>query len=304
MKILVIGSGAVGGYFGGKLAQAGHEVFFMARGEHLNAINQNGLAVESINGDFKVRSAWAAERFQPIDGLNLVLVCVKRTDTGSVTEVLKEQAGGGRKATVISLQNGVDVEKELASAVRVSNLMGGVAFLGSEVSAPGRIKHSAGGILTIGELDGSQTERALGLKKMFDAAGVRCSVSTDIIGAKWEKLMWNAGFNAVCGLTGRTVRQIADFPPACGLIRSLMTEVADVAEKIGVKVSRPLAEKYLDNARKGGDVTPSMLQDVRRGKRTEIDYINGKVRDEGRNAKVPTPCNDMIWTLVSAMDHK
>ncbi len=88
------------------------------------------------------------------------------------------------------------------------------------------------------------------------------------------------------------------------MIRSLMTEVADVAEKIGVKVSRPLAEKYLENARKGGDVTPSMLQDVRRGKLTEINYINGKVRDEGRRAKVPTPCNDMIWTLVSALDHK
>ncbi len=188
MKILVIGSGAVGGYFGGKLAQAGHEVFFMARGEHMNAINRNGLAVESINGDFNVRSALAAERFQPIDGLNLVLVCVKRTDTGSVTEVLGEQAGGGRKATVISLQNGVDVEKELASAVRVSNLLGGVAFLGSEVSAPGRIKHSAGGILTIGELDGSRSERALGLKKMFDDAGIRCSVSTDVIGAKSRTL--------------------------------------------------------------------------------------------------------------------
>lgn len=301
MKALVLGAGAVGGYFGARLAAAGHEIYFVARGENLGSIGRSGIFVESIKGDFSVSPAGVSEKFQPLPDLDLILVCVKRTDTAGVLDVLKEQTGPN--TVVLSLQNGVEVEKEFAGVVSESNVMGGLAFIGSAVVSPGRIKHSASGIITIGEGDGTESPRALKLKRIFDDAGVPCSISKDAVKAKWEKLMWNVGFNGVCALSGRTVHQILSFPPACDLARRLMEECADVAEKLGVSVNRSLIDKYFENGRKGGDVTPSMLQDVRHGKRTEIDFINGKVRDEGAKIKILTPCNDIVWALVSTHDN-
>jgi len=278
---------------------AGHEIYFVARGEQLKAIEQSGLFVESVNGDFTAKPAGVSERFKPLPNLDLILVCVKRLDTANILEILAEQTGPD--TVVISLQNGVDVEREFVGVVPESKVMGGIAFIGSAVSAPGRLKHTAKGAITIGELDGSQSSRSLALKKIFEDSGVPCTVSTDIARAKWEKLMWNVGFNGVCALSGRTVHQILAFPPACDLVCGLMAECADVAEKLGVMVSRSIIEKYIESGRKAGDVTPSMLQDVRHGKRTEIDYINGKVRDEGRKLGCPTPHNDVVWTLISAI---
>jgi 2-dehydropantoate 2-reductase len=302
MKVLVVGTGAVGGYFGGRLAQAGHEVYFIARGEHKKAIEQHGLVVESINGDFTVRPAGVSDKFAPLEKLGLILVCVKRLDTAAVLDVLAEQVG--KDTVVMSLQNGVDVEKELFAVVPESNLVAGIAFIGSAISSPGRLRHTAKGVLTIGELNGSQSPRALAIKKMFDDAGAPCALSTEISKARWEKLMWNAGFNGVCALAGKTVHQLLDFKPADDLVKGLMEELAAVAEKLGINVNRSLIEKYVDNGRKGGDVTPSMLQDVRHGRQTEINHINGKIREEGRKLGVPTPLNDAIWTLVSAIDRR
>jgi 2-dehydropantoate 2-reductase len=300
MKILVVGAGAVGGYYGAKLASCGHELYFLARGQTLEAINRSGVVVKSYKGDFTSRPAGAADKFETIPKLDLILVCVKRGDTESVLGTIAQQAG--KDTVVVPLQNGADAENGLMASVPASRIIGGIAHVGAALTAPGCVNHTSNGIITLGEMDGSQSERVVALKKVFENCGIPCSVSTDIVKAKWEKLMWNAGFNGVCALTNQTVHGVLAHPPTADLVKTLMEELVAVAEKKGINVDRTLAAKYIESACKGGDTVPSTLQDFRHGKRTEIRYMNGKVCEEGRKADVATPCNDAIYALVSAHD--
>ncbi len=298
MKILVIGAGAVGGYYGGRLAQAGHDLYFVARGEQLQAITQNGLQVSSIQGDFTIQPK-AQKSFEPIPDLGLILVCVKRKDTVGILDTLKAQTGAGTIA--ITLQNGVDTEKALMDAVPPERIVGGIAFLGAELTAPGRIRHTASGKITIGELDGSQSPRLAELQKLFEGAQIPCSISADIVKAKWEKLLWNVGFNGICAIAGLSTHKVVQHPGKREIVRRLMEEHIQVAQGLGIKINPALVDKYLDNAANGGDVVPSTLQDVRKGKATEIDYMNGKVVEEGRKLGIPVPYNETIWVSVSAI---
>ncbi len=299
MKILVMGAGAVGGYFGGRLAQAGHEVYFTARGAHLDALRENGLSVQSCQGDFHVHPA-AAGHFDRIEGLDLILLCVKHKDTAALLPQLKEQAGP--RTVVVSLQNGAASERYFIDAVGTEKVVGGIAYIGAALTAPGIISHTARGIITIGELDGASTERVTRLKAAFEEAGIKCNVSTDIAKDKWEKLMWNVGFNGLCALTRQPVHPLLNHPPTNALVRSLMNELVQVATAAGIKVNPALPGKYIENTLKGGEVYPSTLQDVLHGRTTEIDIMNGAVVEEGKKRGISTPYNEMVWAAVSAID--
>lgn len=299
MKILVLGAGAVGGYFGGRLSAAGHEVYFTARGEHLKALRAYGLMVRSFQGDFHVRPH-AAERFEPIAGLGLILICVKHKDTAALLPQLKEQAG--ETTAIISLQNGADSERFFINTVGAEKVIGGIAYIGAALEGPGKISHTARGAITIGELDGTPRPRTEAIKKMFEEAGIECRLSAHIKKDKWEKLMWNAGFNGVCALTRQPVHPLLNHPPTRTIIKKLMEELVMVAHAAGVPVNTALPEKYIENTLKGGEVHPSSLQDVNRGKPTEIDIMNGTVVAEGNKHGIATPYNEMIWAAVSAID--
>lgn len=299
MRILIIGAGSVGGYFGGKLAKAGHETWFIARGAHLDAIRQNGLRVKSIQGDFTVHPH-AADQFPPIPDIDIILVCVKHKDTPSILPHLKKHLG--QNTVVISLQNGVDGEKELSSAIPLNNIVGGIAYIGSELASPGLIKHTASGLITIGELTGKTSGRVDAIKSLFETASVKCRISNDIVKDKWEKLIWNVGFNGLCAITRLPARPLLSHPPTREIVKGLMMEMIAVAHKSGIAVDASLADRYIDNTLKGGEVVPSTLQDILHGKMTEIDILNGKVSVEGKKLGVPTPLNDLVWAAVSAID--
>lgn len=299
MKILVLGAGAVGGYFGGRLSAAGHEVFFAARGEHLKTLQAFGLMVRSCQGDFHVRPH-VAEYFKPIDGLDLILLCVKHKDTAPLLPQLKEQAGA--TTAIISLQNGADSERFFIDAVGAEKVIGGIAYIGAALEAPGKIAHTARGVVTIGELDGMPSQRTETIKSMFEEAGVKCAISANIKKDKWEKLMWNTGFNGICALTRQPVHPLLNHPPTRIIIKKLMEELVLVAHAAGVPVNAALPEKYIENTLKGGEVYPSTLQDVKQGKTTEVDIMNGAVVEEGIKHGIATPYNEMIWAAVSAID--
>lgn len=299
MKILVLGAGAVGGYFGGRLSAAGHEVFFTARGEHLKALRAYGLMVRSCQGDFHVRPH-AAEYFDPIEGLGLILICVKHKDTAALLPQLKEQAGAA--TAIISLQNGADSERFFIDAAGAEKVIGGIAYIGAALEGPGKISHTARGVVTIGELDGPPRPRTEAIKGMFEEAGVKCAISANIKKDKWEKLMWNAGFNGICALTRQPVHPLLNHPPTKIIIKKLMEELVLVAHAAGVPVNAALPEKYIENTLKGGEVYPSTLQDVKQGKTTEIDIMNGTVVEEGIKHGIATPYNETIWAAVSAID--
>ncbi len=299
MKILVMGAGAVGGYFGGRLSVAGHEVFFTARGEHLDALRTHGLSVRSCQGDFHVHPH-VAGHFEPIEGLDLILLCVKHKDTAGILSQLKEQAG--ETTVVISLQNGAASERFFIDAVGTEKVVGGIAYIGAALEGPGIINHTARGVITIGELDGTISHRIELIKKMFEEAGVKCNISANITKDKWEKLMWNVGFNGLSALTRQPVHPLLNHPPTKTIIKKLMDELVAVAHAVGVPVNQALPDRYIENTLKGGEVFPSTLQDVMMGKTTEISIMNGTVVEEGKKRGIATPYNEMVWATVSAID--
>ena len=299
MKTLVIGAGAVGGYFGGRLARAGHELYFMARGEHLKAIRKTGLHVESRDGDFHIKPR-AEREFEPIKGLDLIMVCVKNHDLNAILPTLKKHAG--EDSIIISLLNGVDSEDILMEALPRRQVIGAIAYIGSELTAPGRIRHTAGGKITLGEMDGGITLRLEELKKAFNDASIPCGTSDNIRKALWEKLMWNVGFNGLSALTGRSAQQILAHKPTEKIVRSLMEELVAAAAGTEIEVDPQMVDKHIDFTKKSKVIIPSMLQDVRNGRKTEIDIINGKIADKGKRVGISTPYNDAIWAAVSLLD--
>ncbi|MDH5542146.1 MAG: 2-dehydropantoate 2-reductase [Nitrospinota bacterium] len=301
MKILILGSGAVGGYFGAKLAKGGNTLYFSARGRQLEALRTSGLHIESIGGNFDIQTM-ASERFDPIEDLDLILVCVKVGDTRAILPQIKEQTG--KDTVVISLQNGVDSVDMLKEAVAEDKIMEGIAFIGSNLYEPGRIRHTASGSVTIGELNGKNSERAERIRKVFEDAGVECRISSKIQNAKWEKLVWNAGFNGLAAITGASVGKILSFEPTRNIVISLMREVVDVAQKSGIDIRQNSIDRHISVSEKMDDVIPSMLQDVRADRKTEIEFINGKIVREGMRIGVPVPYNELIWASVSMIDKR
>ena len=301
MKILVFGSGAVGGYYGARLTKGGNDLYFVARGKQLEAMQTGGLHIESIQGNMEIQ-ANASERFDTIDQLDLILVCVKVGDTPSIIPQVREQAG--KDTTVISLQNGVDGVTMLKEAVPCENIIDGIAFIGSNLYEYGKIRHTAAGSITIGELNGEKSERAERIRKIFDDAGIECRVTSKIHSAKWEKLIWNAGFNGLAAITDVPVGKLLSFEPTRKIVIGLMQEVIAIARKMDIEINPGSIERHLAVSEKMDNVIPSMLQDVRGGKKTEIDFINGKIVREGERLGIPVPYNESIWASVSMLDTK
>ncbi len=301
MKVVIAGSGGVGGYYGAMLAKAGHDTFFIARGSHLEKIRQNGLFVKSLNGDFNARAGCGenSDSFGPAD---LALVCVKSYDTTSVFDLYRRSVGP--ETVILSLQNGIDNESLIAAEFGREKVMGGVAFIGSRVEEPGVILHTAYGHITIGELDGGVSQRAMKLEQAFNAAGVECRVSEDINRDLWGKMVWNVGFNALCAALDCTAKEAASFEHTRSIVRGAMLEWINVAQASGVDLDPALADKNIEVTLKGGEVIPSLLHDKRRGRKMEIETFNGKVAELVESLGIDTKVNKTLAGIVRFYNEK
>lgn len=301
MKVLVVGAGGVGGYYGAMLARAGHDVFFIARGYHLAALEDNGLMVKSFKGDFHVKAKYGrnAEDFGEAD---LVLVCVKSYDTEKSLDLYALNVG--RETLILSLQNGIDNERIIAAEYGWERTLGGVAFIGTRVSEPGVILHTAFGHITIGAFEKATRKKIRGLSVLFKEAGIKCKVSDDIRWDLYAKMVWNVGFNAVCAILDCPAKEAVSFDNTKEIVEGAMTEWIKVARADGVDLSLSLAEKNIDVTLKGGEVIPSMLHDRRLSRRMEIDTFNGKVSQLGEKLGVKTPINDTLAGIVRFYNHR
>jgi 2-dehydropantoate 2-reductase len=295
MRIVIAGSGAVGGYYGGKLAHAGHEVFFIARGAHLAAIRERGLTIRSIDGDFTVHPA-AGETSADFGVADLVIVAVKTYDTASALELFAPSVGP--ETRVVSLQNGVDSEATLARRFGADAVVGGIAFIGAALEEPGVVNHISFGRAMVGPWTEASVAAATRIKEAFEEAGVRCKVSDNIVNDLWGKMLWNVGFNAVCALADLPTTKTTAYPPTLELSRAAMTEMVRVAEAKGIALTDEMVEKNLTLTATGGAVYPSTLQDLRAGRRLEVDIFNGRVSALGRELGIPTPANDALSALT------
>lgn len=296
MKIIIAGAGAVGGYYGGVLANAGHDVFFIARGTQLAALMELGLAVKSITGDFALPSPKCGENANSFGHADMILVCFKTYDTVDTLDLYK--AGVGPQTAIISLQNGVDNEELIAGRYGADKVLGGVSFIGSRVESPGVILHTAASNIAIGEIGGGMSDRVKTLGDVFEKAGVKCKVSSDIKRDMWGKTIWNIGFNAICAILECSAQSAIAFEDTKGLVRAAMLEWIAVARAEGIDLTPDMADKHIERTFTAGEIIPSMLQDKRIGRRMEIDTFNGKAVELGIKHGVETPVNTTLAAIV------
>jgi 2-dehydropantoate 2-reductase len=298
MKTVVHGAGGVGGYFGGRLAEAGADVHLIARGDHLDAIHEHGLHVESIHGDFEVDLP-ATDDPTEVGPCDYVLVCVKSFDTTAVAEQLEPLLG--TDTAVISLQNGIDNEEKLADVVGREHVMGGVAYIFSTIAEPRRIKHTDGpGRIIFGELDGTGSERAEQFRELCEQAdGMEGVLSTDIWSDLWEK------FAFICAQAGATaairlpIDEIRDVEESWELFCDLLEEVADVAAADGADVSDETIEEWIEFAQELDKGTYSSLHhDMTHGNRMELDALHGLVVHKADEHGVDVPRSRSIYAIL------
>jgi len=304
MRIAIMGTGGVGGYFGGLLAHSGQDVTFIARGDHLRAIQQHGLRVESPHGDFTVAPAEATDDPTTVGSVNLVLMCVKGWDTAGAAQLIKPLVGPD--TAVISLQNGVLNEDILIDALGAEPVLGGTCYISSEIAAPGLIRHKSQMRRVIfGELDGRITPRAERILAAFQRSGATVELTTNIRKAQWTKFLFICAASGMSAVTRSPIGPMLECPETRELYIKAMREIEAVGRALGVNLDDDVVERTL--AFSDGlepELKPSMLVDLERGKRLELDAQNGAVVRLGRRVGVPTPVNEFITRVLTLADRK
>ncbi len=302
MKIAIMGSGGVGGYFGARLAEAGDDVAFIARGAHLEAIRRDGLRVLSPLGDVHIRPAAATDDPAEIGPVDVVLFAVKLWDTEAAAAAVRPLLGPatGAPTAVISLQNGVEAEDILARVLGAAHVAGGVAHVSAAIEAPGVIRHhNPLARLTFGELDGRPSPRTGALLEACRRAGIDAGLSDDIRRDIWEKFVFLVAFSGVTTLARLAVGPILGDPDGRAFFRALMAETVDVGRAAGVGLEAGAVDRLMAFA---GGLDPamksSMLMDLERGSRLELDWLSGAVVRMGGRLGVAVPANAVVYAAL------
>ena len=294
-KIAVVGAGAVGGYFGGLLARAGAPVVMIGRSAFVEAVKKNGLFLDTLHFQESVRVD-ASTELSAARGADVVLFCVKTTDNAATARALAALLAP--EAIVLSFQNGVDNVEQIRAAAAMEALPT-VVYVAASVPEPGRVKHVGRGDLVFGPKN-EKTER---IAALFSRANVSCCISENIEGELWTKLVWNCALNAVSALGRAKYGQIAASADARKVVETVVDEVLAVARAANIhppgledpKVAIAGAFKI---ATQMAEAFSSTAQDMNRGKRTEIDSLNGYISRRGAELGVPTPVNHALYALV------
>jgi 2-dehydropantoate 2-reductase len=299
VKVAVVGAGGVGSLFGGRLAAAGHDVWLVhRRGEVVDALRREGLRLESAGGDEQI-AVQATDTPAEIGPVDLVLILTKSTDTRAAAEASRPLIGEASLA--VTLQNGLGNLETIAAVLGPRHVLLGMTYLGATVTGPGRARLTAAGPTFIGEPSGGLSPRVESLAKMLTLAGVPTEATDRLWEMVWGKLVINAAMNATCALTGASGLAALESEAAKELLGLVATETAEVATALGITL--PYADpaaRVRQHCRDVGYSKPSMLQDMERGRPTEIDAINGAIVREGARLGVPTPYNQALLLLVKA----
>lgn len=294
MKVGVMGAGAVGCYYGAMLARAGHEVRLVARSAHVEAVLKDGLRLETGAFDERVRVQASLEP-GILQGTDLVLFSVKSTDTESAGRAMAPFLG---KASILSLQNGVDNAERLSATLK-RDVIPAVVYVATEMAGPGHVRHNGRGELVIGTSAASD-----GIAKVCNAAGVPVQVSDNVIGALWAKLIVNCAYNALSAITQLPYGKLVQNEGVPAVMRDVVDECLSVAKALGITVPGDMHDATPRIAQTMPAQYSSTAQDLARGKPTEIDYLNGFVVRKGEPLGIPTPANRVLHALVKALEGK
>lgn len=299
MRIAVMGTGGVGGYFGARLAQAGHEVAFVARGRQLEALRAHGLRVESPRGDVRLANVEVTSDPAEIGPVDVVLFTVKLWDTRDAAEAIKPLLGA--ETAVVSFQNGVVKDDILRDALGAEHVIGGVTYIAATIAEPGLIRHS-GTLqkLVFGEYDGSLSPRVRQFRDACVDSGIEAEISDRISQAIWEKFVFLVGLSGTTSLARSTIGPIRSHPRARAFLHDVMEEVVQVALAQGVPLPADYADERLAFADQvPADMTSSMHHDLERGNRLEVAWLSGDVVERGARLGVATPSNRAIFDILS-----
>lgn len=299
MRVAILGTGGVGGYFGGRLAAAGTDVTFVARGAHLDAIRKRGLRIVSPLGDVTVERANAVDDIAKVGTVDLVIVAVKLWDTERVAPTLKPLTAGG--AAVVSLQNGVQKDEVLRRHLPAAAVIGGLCYIAAEIAEPGVIRQT-GKLqrLVFGEYDGTRSPRVQSLLDACLAAGIDAAVSAAIERQIWEKFVFLVGLSGTTASMRMPIGPIRENPRTRRFLLDAMREVVAVGRARGV----PIPEDYADERLAFIDTLPgamaaSMANDLERGNRLELAWLSGGVEAMGRDLGLGTPVNRSIHDVLA-----
>ena len=316
MKICIYGAGAIGGLLGAHLAQAGADVTLIARGEHLSAIQKQGLTIDGPKGRFTVTPK-ATVNPREAGPQDCVIIALKAQAVPAIALAMAPLLG--KATSVVMAVNGVPwwyfhgIDGKLKDrrlpildpgdvqwrSIGPDRVVGCVVYPAAEITAPGEIRHLDGDRFSLGEPDGSKSDRALALSRILIKAGLKAPVKTDIRTEIWVKLWGNVAFNPLSALTGRTLRELCEDQGTRAIVRQMMIEAEAVANRLGITM--PIAlERRIDGAGAAGDHKTSMLQDIERGRPIELDAIVGAVIELGRLVECPTPMIEAIYALTRA----
>ena len=302
--IAVVGAGAIGCYFGGMLARAGANVTLIGRHQHVDAIKRDGLLLQSREFSGYIPVA-ATEHMAAVGGAGLVLFCVKSADTDDAAWAMAPQLAAD--AAVLSLQNGVNNVERIRRHVKAP-VIAGLVYAAAEMSGPGAVRHTGGGSLVIGRLNALPGDRETDprllseIAALFTGAGIAVKISADIAAELWSKLVMNCAYNAISALSRAPYGRMVALPEIREVMRQTVDEVVQVARAKGIR----LPGDMVDAAFRLADAMPATLsstaQDILKGKRTEIDHLNGYVVREGEALGIPTPANRTLNALVKLLE--
>lgn len=298
MKFAFIGTGALGGYFGGRLAQAGHEVVFLARGAMLDAVRRDGLRVESIAGDFYLPRVAATDRAQQAGKVDAVFVTTKAWQVGDAARQSLPMLGPD--TVVVPLQNGVDAHDELANVVGAERVLGGLCHIMAFIKQPGIIRHAGlKPLITIGEWDNSRTPRLERLVEALRVPGIDVRVPPDFRAALWEKFMFIAPFGGVGAVTRSPIGVVRSLPETRAMLQRAIEEIYLVARASGIAIGEQVPVeliRFIDAI--PADGTASMQRDIAAGNPSELSALSGAVVRLGSARQVSTPVHEFIYAAL------
>jgi len=298
MRIAVMAAGAVGGYFGARLAAAGHEVSFIARGAHLAAIRAGGLRLESPLGNLHIRDAKATDDPREVGAVDIVLFAVKLWDTEIAAAAARPLVGADTR--VITLQNGVDSVERLQPILGSDHVVGGTTHMATVIAAPGVISHTSQfALMRCGHVDGRADRRLAAFVDCSRAAGIEASLADDVNLDRWKKFTFLVGLSGATGMTRLPLGPILADGDTRAFFLALMQEVVEVGRAGAIALPADFAQERLAFA----DTTPpgfkaSLLHDLERGNRIELDWLAGKVVELGRARHLATPANAAVYAAL------
>jgi 2-dehydropantoate 2-reductase len=303
MRIAVVGVGAVGGFFGGRLARAGEDVTFVARGATFQAIREKGLRVDDVNRGFVVRPAKASDDPASVGAVEVVLLAVKGWQVAGAIETVSPLLGPD--TVVVPLMDGVEAPEQLAAAFGTEHAAGGVAVMFGSVVSPGHIRNELPQTaVIIGELDGRTSDRMQRIHKAFSGAGVTAKISSDIISARWEKLLLVGPWSAIGAVTRAPLGVVRSVPETSRLLEGAMQEVVGVARACGAKLPDDALQYALSQLGRGPETAIGNMRDVLNGRPSELETEVGAVVRLARKAGIQVPIHSFLYASLLPQERR